>query len=254
MEYVDRNTSLGGENTLSLEWGVFLHQGSCVFAVCLTQSQERNHFTIVYVMPQTPFSSPSWSPKRSWLAQHARECFPLRYVALIKSEFCISTFGWGQKIHEIPSSMRLSQMLLPRKAQKASSLVSMQIRTSENLRAFLLEPFYIAQPRCGTSGEGRSLEIWAFLAHTQSSRPSIRLLHCEQAFTVQTAKAVPGPSLCTIPHPAGSLLSCVISADAAIEALREIFTIVLSVSASSHLQIRINTYKIIHHFAQFTRV
>lgn len=88
-------------------------------------------------MPQTPFSSPSWSPKRSWLAQHARERFPLRYVALIKSEFCISTFGWGQKIHEIPSSVRLSQMLLPRKAQKASSLVSMQIRTSENLRAFL---------------------------------------------------------------------------------------------------------------------
>lgn len=64
---------------------------------------------------------------------------------------------------------------------------------------------------------------------------------------------LPGPSLCTILHPAGSLLSCVISADAAIEALREIFTIVLSVSASSHLQIRINMYKIIHHFAPFVQ-
>lgn len=64
-----------------------------------------------------------------------------------------------------------------------------------------------------------------------------------------------GPSLCTILHPQAPLLSCVISADAAIEALGGIFTIVLSPGASSshcsHLQIRINSYKIIHHFAHF---
>lgn len=167
-------------------------------------------------MPQTPFSSLSSSPKRLRLTQQYREHFPLWYVTLIR---ILHQCFWAE-IKKLP--VRLSQNASICKAQKASSVFNANIWKSKSLLDFqslFTSLSHVVVPQ--VKDVVLRYEHFLYVFHP--------IHHSKQTFTVQTAKAEPGPSLCTIPHPAGSLLSCVISADAAIEALREICTIVLSV-------------------------